>query len=363
LPGPATDPWPAALSTAVSELKSKRTQPKILLEERVVEARLAAIIDSSFDAVVAKDLNSIITDWNPAAERLFGYTAEEAIGRPITMLIPPHLADEEVAIIARVRANERVESFETTRLRKDGTPIQVSVTVSPIRNARGEVVGASKIARDITATKDSERRIRLLLREINHRVKNQYAVILSLIRETGRRSPSIEDFQSRVRERITALAASHDLLVKSEWSGSNMAELAAEQLTPFAHEEAVTVSGPLLSISPSAVQNIGMAFHELGTNSAKFGVLSGVAGGIAISWSVKGKGDDARFELSWDERFEALHPAPRRNLGTGFGTVVLTEVTPRALRGEAKYVRDARGVRWRFSAPLHVLSNHDHDAS
>ena len=161
--------------------------------------------------------------------------------------------------------------------------------MSPIRDPDGRVVGASKIARDITGTRESERRIRVLLREINHRVKNQYAVILSLIRETGLRSESIEEFQQKVRERVTALAASHDLLVKSEWAGSTLAEVVAEQLAPFAHEAQVTVTGPLISIPPIAVQNLGMAFHELGTNSAKYGVLSGVAGVVNVVWELDGK--------------------------------------------------------------------------
>ena len=260
--------------------------PRLMTEisdGRIIEARLAAIIESSFDAVIGKDLNSIITDWNPAAERLFGYTQAEAVGRSITMLIPDNLLDEETDIIRRIRANERVETFETIRVRKDGSRVNVSITVSPIRNADGQVVGASKVARDISPLQQSERRIRLLLREINHRVKNQYAVILAMMRETGRNADSIEEFQNKLGERITALAASHDLLVKSDWSGSTLAAIAKEQLVPFGHEDRVTVSGPLISVSSTAVQNLGMAFHELGTNSAKYGVLSGRGGSVAIS--------------------------------------------------------------------------------
>lgn len=317
--------------------------------ERIVEARLAAIIDSSFDAVIAKDLNSIITDWNPAAERMFGYSAEEAIGRSITMLIPPHLQSEETDIIRRIRANERIESYETVRLRKDGSTVFVSLTVSPIRNPHGEVVGASKIARDITQTKESERRIRVLLREINHRVKNQYAVILSLIRETGLNSVSIEEFQAKIRTRIASLAASHDLLVRSEWAGSTLAELVKAQLAPFGHENLVTISGPLVSISPNAVQNLGMAFHELGTNSAKYGVLAGASGAIAVSWSLTG-GAAPELKLTWDESFdEARAPVP--HTGRGFGTVVLERVTPVALNGRASTTRTPSRITWTLEAP------------
>jgi PAS domain S-box-containing protein len=317
--------------------------------ERIIEARLAAIIDSSFDAVIAKDLNSVITHWNPAAERMFGYSADEAIGRSITMLIPPHLQSEETDIIRRIRANERIESYETVRLRKDGGTIFVSLTVSPIRNPRGEVVGASKIARDITQSKESERRIRVLLREINHRVKNQYAVILSLIRETGLSSVSIEEFQQKIRTRIASLAASHDLLVHSEWTGSTLAELVRAQLAPFGHEQLVTISGPLVSISPNAVQNLGMAFHELGTNSAKYGVLAGVGGTVTVSWSLS-RSTEPELTVTWDEAFdEPLELEPQG--GRGFGTVVLERVTPAALNGRASATRTASRITWTLEAP------------
>ncbi|TIU56870.1 MAG: PAS domain S-box protein, partial [Mesorhizobium sp.] len=125
---------------AINTLLDLRTQT--LGDE--ARMRLAAIVASSMDAIVSKDMNGIITSWNDAAERLFGYTSAEAIGRPVTILIPPDRLDEEVSIISRIRAGERVPSYETMRLRKDGTLVSVSLTVSPIRDAIGRVVGASK---------------------------------------------------------------------------------------------------------------------------------------------------------------------------------------------------------------------------
>ena len=326
--------------------------------EHVAESRLAAIIESSFDAVIAKDLNSIITDWNPAAERLFGYTAAEAIGQPITILIPEHLQSEEADIIRRIRANERVESFETIRKRKDGTTIFVSLTVSPIRNARGDVIGASKIARDISEAKESERRIRVLLREINHRVKNQYAVILSLIQQTALHSEDMADFQKKVRDRIEALSTSHDLLVKTDWAGSTMAELVTQQLLPFANRE-VTVNGPLLSVSPSAVQNLGMAFHELATNSAKYGVLSGRGGGIEVRWDISAAAGSAQeFKLWWSEHFDPPLPeAPKSR--HGFGSIVLNRIAPHSLDGFASVEKSVDGITWSLTAPLAVVANQE----
>ena len=116
----------------------------------VASRRLAAVVESSDDAIITKDLNSIITSWNPAAERMFGYTAAEAIGQSIRMLIPEELQDEEDVVLAKIRAGEKIDHYETIRQHKDGTRLSISLTVSPIRNERGEIVGASKVARDIT---------------------------------------------------------------------------------------------------------------------------------------------------------------------------------------------------------------------
>ena len=110
--------------------------------------RLAAIVESSEDAIVSKDLNGIITSWNQGAEQLFGYTADEAIGKSITILIPPDRLGEEDLVLARIRRGDRVEHFDTIRWRKDGTLVDVSLTISPIRDATGAVIGASKIARE-----------------------------------------------------------------------------------------------------------------------------------------------------------------------------------------------------------------------
>jgi PAS domain S-box-containing protein len=122
----------------------------------VAQAHLAAIVDSSDDAIVSKDLNGIIQTWNAAAERIFGYTAAEVIGRPITVIIPPERHPEETGILQRLRRGERIEHFETIRVAKGGRQVAISLTVSPIRDSKGKVVGASKVARDVTERKHME---------------------------------------------------------------------------------------------------------------------------------------------------------------------------------------------------------------
>src|ERR1700722_14600573 len=124
---------------------------------------LSSIVDSSDDAIISKSLDGgIITSWNKSAERLFGYPAEEAIGQPITILIPPDRLEEEPEIISRLKRGERVDHFETVRRRKDGSLIDISLTISPLQDATGNIVGASKIARDTTELKRADRVHRLL---------------------------------------------------------------------------------------------------------------------------------------------------------------------------------------------------------
>jgi PAS domain S-box-containing protein len=127
-------------------------------------SRLAALVESSDDAIIGKDLDGVITSWNDGAERLFGYTAAEAVGRPVTILVPPDRQDEPLGILERIRRGERTHHYETVRQRKDGTLLDISLTVSPIRGPDGRVVGASKIARDITENKRAEAQREELLR-------------------------------------------------------------------------------------------------------------------------------------------------------------------------------------------------------
>jgi len=150
--------------------------------------QLAAIVETTDDAVISKNLNGIITSWNPAAERLYGYTAAEVVGKSVTILIPPERPDEEPAILARLRRGERIDHYETVRVAKDGRRLDVSLTVSPIRDASGKIIGASKIARDITQQKKAQNEIARLLAseraarqdaEVASRSKDEFLATLS----------------------------------------------------------------------------------------------------------------------------------------------------------------------------------------
>ena len=124
-----------------------------ITQNALLEGRFSAIVASSDDAIVSKDLSGVVQSWNPAAERMFGYSAEEMIGKPITVLFPPDRLDEEPKILEQIRRGQRVDHFETVRVRKNGTPLDISVTISPVKDASGAVIGVSKVARDISGIK------------------------------------------------------------------------------------------------------------------------------------------------------------------------------------------------------------------
>jgi len=162
-----------------SEIAREITQANRL--ERDAALRLAAIVESSEDAIVGKDLNSIVTSWNASAEQMFGYAAADIIGKSVRLIIPDDRQHEEDEVLRRIRDGQRIEHFETIRCRKDGSLVPVSLTISPIRNERGVVIGASKIARDISARirADEERRRLLEMARSANRLKDEFLATLS----------------------------------------------------------------------------------------------------------------------------------------------------------------------------------------
>lgn len=165
-------------------------------------ALLGAIIENSNDAIISKNLDGIITSWNPGAERMFGYTAEEVTDQPVTILIPPDRLDEETEILERLKRGEKVSHFETIRLRKDGTPLEVSLTISPIRNSSDQIIGASKIARDITRQKEAEEKLKKMNETLEKRVEKRTSSLLSYQDQLRSLASELSKAEERERQRL-----------------------------------------------------------------------------------------------------------------------------------------------------------------
>jgi PAS domain S-box-containing protein len=182
------------------------SQPMILLsfhdvtvrkEAEAANARLSAIVQSSEDAILSKDLDGIITSWNQGAEKIFGYTSDETVGKPVTILIPAERASEESAILERIRRGDRIDHYETVRRRKDGSLVDISLTVSPIIDEHGTIIGASKVARDITQRKHAEEALRIadrakdeFLAMLGHELRNPIGALVSAVRILDLQEPS-----------------------------------------------------------------------------------------------------------------------------------------------------------------------------
>jgi PAS domain S-box-containing protein len=436
------------------------------------QARLAAIVTSSADAIIGKTLDGVVTSWNKAAERMFGYPASEMIGQSIRRLVPPDRQSEEDRILTCLARSESIERHEMVLLAKDGRTLDTSITVSPMRDAEGRTIGCSKIIRDITArkraeeelckseerfrssvlhsplpillfndqqqilaishswldqtgysreelrriedwttrafgehsgealerlrqiistepearvqewtirTKDGRERlwsfvtsslgtqsdgrhvfisvaqdvtdrkahdeqVQLLMREVNHRSKNMLSLVQAIARQTAAREP--DDFIGRFTERIQALAANQDLLIRNEWKGVDVEDLVRAQLAYFADlvGSRIVMRGAKLRLNAAAAQAIGLALHELATNAGKYGALSADPGHVDVGWRVDGD----LFAMSWTERNGPPVSRPDRR---GFGSTVIDSMAKRTVEGEVQLEYAPSGLIWRLSCP------------
>ena len=312
-----------------------------------ISGLLASIIESSGDAIVSKDLDGTVTSWNPGAERVFGYSAEDMIGRPIAILVPPDRVNEDPAILEQIRQGERVDHYETIRQRKDGTLIHVSLTVSPIRDKAGKIIGASKIARDITERKQTQARHDMLTREIQHRTQNLFAVVQAVVSRSFAGKNTVAEAEAAVMSRLGSLAQTHVLLIDRQWQGAELSDVVNAEMKPYA--ERVLAQGPRIVLSARAAQNFTLALHELVTNAAKHGALANSVGRVFISWSVNKTDGADQFNFRWQERGG---PAVSEPTQKGFGTTVLQYVMAEYFDIPPRIHFEKEGVRYEISGPI-----------
>jgi PAS domain S-box-containing protein len=329
------------------------TTGRALVDE--VAQRFAAIVESSEDAILSKDMDGRINSWNHGAEMLFGYTAEEAIGQHVTLLIPLERHNEEPDILGRIRLGQRIEHYETIRRRKDGSLVEISLSVSPIRNLDGKIVGASKIARDITEKRRAEEQQQLLIREMDHRVKNLFTLASSVVSLSARSASTTAELASTVKDRLNALAKAHALTVPVDNAikGNTVRHTTLRTLldvilapynTAFDGARARTVvTGDDTEIAGAAVTSFALLLHEFATNGAKYGALSVPQGQVFISCSVEGD----QFILTWVERGgpRVVEPSDK----VGFGTVLGKATVQNQLGGNIIREWSAEGLAIRLS--------------
>jgi PAS domain S-box-containing protein len=311
---------------------------------------LAAIVDSSDDAIMSKDLDGIFTSWNRGAERLFGYRSDEVIGKSVKILIPADRHNEEAGILKRIRRGERIEHYETVRLRKDGSSIPISLTVSPVKVA-GKISGASKIARDISERKEAEARQALLTGELYHRTKNLFAVVQAVVSRSFVGKRTVQEAEMAVLDRLRSLAQTHSLLIEKEWQGADLTEVVRSEMSPYAGR--VSIEGPSLMLTSQAAQNFALAVHELGTNAAKYGALSNATGQVRISWSVFKPNGHRLFTFRWQERGGPRVTTPTQK---GFGSTVLEQVMAEYFETPPRIDYVETGVIYELNGSLEAIT-------
>lgn len=335
-------PYPTPIFDASGELVGAVNMLVDLTDRKQAEEnaqRLASIVQSSDDAIISMSLDGIIDSWNRGAERLFGYGAEDVLGKPITILIPPDRADEEPAVLERLRRSEYIDHYETVRRRKDGSLVEISLTVSPIKSNGGKVIGVSKIARDITEGRRAQEQQKLLLAEIMHRVKNTLATVQAIATQTLRGAPAYE--RDAFSARLHALSKAHDLLTSDKWDRAPLRAVVSTTLRPF-DQRRFTHEGPDVWLNASKSLQMTLALHELATNAVKYGALSNSDGRVHLAWELL---DGGRLKLCWKE--SGGPKIKRRPKRKGFGSILIEHTFDGV---EFKYA--AQGIICTFDMPL-----------
>jgi PAS domain S-box-containing protein len=304
---------------------------------------LASIVEFSDDAIISKTVNGIITSWNKGAERLFGYPAGEIIGKSIMILIPPERRDEEDAILKLIRRGDRIKHYETVRRRKDGSLVDISLTVSPVRGEAGEIVGASKVARDITDRRRSEAKISVLAREAEHRSKNLLASVMAMVQLSQADTP--DGLKKAIGGRIAALASVHSLFTQSRRMGAELGRLVKQELSPYSRDGRAQIDGPSVMLKPDLAQAVGVALHELATNAAKYGALSSADGQVRVEWSCAA---DRQLVLRWTE---AGGPPVNPPTHKGFGTNMIEAMIRGHEGGDVRLDWRAEGLACEITLP------------
>ncbi|HUI97611.1 MAG TPA: PAS domain S-box protein [Xanthobacteraceae bacterium] len=448
-------------------------------QAEMANAHLAAVVTSSADAIESVSLDGTILTWNQAAEELYGYTAEEAIGHPLDLIVPEDRREEIDRTVAAVRGGDNMW-FETKRRRRDGTLVEVAVDAAPIRTAAGSVVGVSQVTHDIserrraeaalqereeqfrtlansipqlvwmanadgwivwynerwydytgttpeqmegdgwhrvhdpqvlpdvvarwnesvrtgqpfdmtfplrgadgvfrsfltrvvplhdsqgevarwfgtstdvTAQVEHETHLNFVMRELSHRSKNLLAVVQAMARQTMQHSVSFEDFEGRFMGRLHGLARSHDVLVRQDWTGGSIRDLVAAQLAPFVREDGASVDlvGDNLVLKPDAVQNLGFALFELGTNAVKYGALAAPAGKVTIRWGLTESGGRKFVRFVWQE---SGGPPVAQPLRKGFGAMVIERFIAVTFGGHVESLFLPEGFCWTLEIPAEHL--------
>lgn len=321
-------------------------------EQLRLTAEIATLLQRYETALRGSDVTVFTQDqdlrYTSISNDFLGYRIDEIIDRTDEDLVP---ADNRSAVVEMKRAvlNSGQPLDRELQIFDGQISRWYDFHVEPVRS-RGRVTGLTSAVVDITARKEGEEHLRLLMREISHRSKNLLAIIQAMARQTARHAGSIDDFLNQFNARVQALARSHDLLVQEDWHGASMKDLLKMQLGPYVDADftQVSIAGPAVLLKPETAQNLGLALHELASNASKYGALSVASGKITAHWKQIMDGEPNGIEFVWTEQGGPTVNVPKKR---GFGSMLIQQNLSRSLETDVDLRFERDGLRCRIVIP------------
>jgi PAS domain S-box-containing protein len=330
--------------------EAKRMQDRL----RDGERHMRELLEALPAAVYTTDAKGRICFYNKAAVAMAGRTPEPGDEWCVTwrlyQLDGTPLPHDECPMAIALKENRAIRGVEAIAERPDGTRVPFIPYPTPLRDAEGNLIGAINMLVDITERKQAESRQKMLIDELNHRVKNTLATVQSLALQTARHTDGIGEFVGAFEARLLALARTHDLLSKGRWEDTALGTLVAEVISPLTGDapERARIGGPSVTVNPRTALSLTMALNELLTNSAKYGALSIPDGSLSIRWDLRGHSDGRVLHFEWQERDGPPVAPPIRR---GFGSRLMERCIERDLDGEFDLAFEPAGVQCQMVIP------------
>ena len=319
-------------------------------------SRLAAIVNSSRDAIIGLSLNDRITSWNPAAERIFAITAAQAVGQALSRLRPRDLSPEAQEFFDNHRGRQLGREFEMTWMRPTGESVPLSMNYAPVlSDDNNTLIAGELIARDITDDRRARRHTEMMMGELNHRVKNTLATVQAIVMQASTTPTDLPGFKEDFMARLMALSHTHNLLARDAWEGALLSDIVEQELNPWrlddpeADKPRIRISGDNLTLPPKQALALSMALHELTTNAAKYGALSEAQGRVVITWAARTVGKERWLALHWAEQNGPIVTPPKHR---GFGSRLVRDGLAYELGGEVRLDFLPSGVICDIDFPL-----------
>jgi len=334
-----------ALASASTELRNREDAL------RRSEARLQATQNNAAVGIAEVDRDGRFVSVNEARCKLTGHTRDELIGLHFGHATDPEILEKDLTLFRRQVAGE-LDTYTTDSKfrRKDGSGGWSRVTSTAVRDAAGGFLYAVRVVEDITARRDADRRQKLLIDELNHRVKNTLATVQSLAWQSARSGVPPQVAQERFQERLLALSRTHNLLNETHWEGASLRIILETEFRPYASDPSrILLDGPEVQLPPRLAVVLGMALHELATNAVKHGAFSTASGRVQVAWTVEGSGEGTILSI---ELHELGGPAPEARPSPGFGSRLLRQTITRELAGHLDLRYEREGVRCTIVIPI-----------